>query len=319
MTSNLRATNVEDLRRLAKRRLPRVVFDYIDGGADAEVTMRENCRVFESVTFRPRHAVASAPCALRTTVLGTTIELPFILAPIGSSRMFFARGECVAAREAGVAGTAYTLSTLSGCRLEDVKAASRAPVWYQLYPVGGRDVAVSAIRRAHAAGFAALVVTIDTPVAGLRERDVRNGTKELLARSGWAMLAHLPQFVVRPQWLAGFLRDGGLMRFPNVVLPDAGAMPYVDVGAALEHSSVSWQDMRWIREAWGDRPIVVKGVLTAEDARRAVEAGADAVVVSNHGGRQLDGVAPTLRALPEVVAAVGGRVDVLMDGGIRRG
>ena len=247
-----------------------------------------------------------------------SLELPFLLAPIGSSRLLYPRGEVLAARAAGAAGTAYVLSTLSGCRLEDVKAASRGPVWYQLYLVGGRDVARAAIARARAAGFAALVVTIDTPVSGLRERDVRNGVRELASRRLWSMLPFLPQIVARPRWLAGFLADGGLMKFPNVVLPEQGPMLYADVGAALEQSMVAWEDLGWIREAWNG-PIVVKGVHTVDDARRAIEAGADAIVVSNHGGRQLDGVAPTLRVLPEVVAAVGGRIEVLVDGGIRRG
>ena len=178
-----RAVNIADLRRAARRRLPRVVFDYIDGGADGEVTLRENCRVFDDVAFRPRSAVAIPHVDLRTTVLGTPIALPFILAPVGSSRLFYPRGEEVAARAAGSAGTIYTLSTLSGCRLEDVAAASGGPVWYQLYLVGGRDAAMASIERARAAKFSALVVTIDTPVAGLRERDVRNGIKELASRT----------------------------------------------------------------------------------------------------------------------------------------
>ena len=171
--------------------------------------------------------------------------------------------------------------------------------------------------RARAAGYSALVVTIDTPVAGLRERDVRNGTKELLARRPFPMLPYLPQMLLRPRWLAAWFLDGGLMNFPNIVLKD-GPMGYSDVGAALEQSMVSWKDLAWIREAWKG-PIVVKGVHVGDDARRAVDEGADAIVVSNHGGRQLDGVAPSLRALPEVVAAVNGRIEVLMDGGIRRG
>jgi isopentenyl diphosphate isomerase/L-lactate dehydrogenase-like FMN-dependent dehydrogenase len=312
-----RVVNIADLRRLAKKRLPRVVFDYIDGGADAEVTLRENSRAFEDVTLRPRSAVATASCDLSTTVLGSRISLPFILAPVGSSRMFYPRGEEVAAREAGLAGTAYVLSTLSGCRVEDVAAASNGPVWYQLYLVGGHDVALASIERAKRASCTALVVTIDTPVAGLRERDVRNGTKELLSRSAWTMLPYVHQFLARPLWLAAYLRDGGLMTFANIVLP-GGPMSYADVGAALEQSMVSWADLRWIRDAWPGK-IVVKGVHTADDARMAMDAGADAVVVSNHGGRQLDGVAATIRVLPEVVAAVDGRVEVLLDGGIRRG
>jgi L-lactate dehydrogenase (cytochrome) len=312
-----RVVNIADLRELARRRLPRVVFDYIDGGADGEVTLRENCRVFDDVAFRPRSAVALDKVDLGTTVMGHHLALPFLLAPVGSSRMFWPRGEAVASKAAGVAGTVYILSTLSGTRLEEVKAASRGPCWYQVYLCGGRDVATAAIARAQAAGYSALVVTIDTPVAGLRERDLRNGTREIVARRLWAMAPFVGQFLARPRWVKDFLADGGLMRFPNIVLPD-GPMGYADVGAALESSAVCWNDLRWIRDAWRG-PIVIKGVHTADDARRAVEAGGSAIVVSNHGGRQLDGVAPTLRVLPEVIAAVGGQIEVLLDGGIRRG
>jgi L-lactate dehydrogenase (cytochrome) len=313
-----RVVNIADLRRLAKRRLPRMVFDYIDGGAESEVTLRENCRAFDEVTWRPRYAVAAPGSGLRTTVLGTEIDLPLLLAPVGSSRIFYPRGEIVAARAAGAAGTAYVLSTLSGCRLEEVAAASSGPVWYQLYLVGGRDVALAAIARARAARFSALLVTIDTPIAGFRERDLRNGVKEILSGSVRSALPFLPQVLAKPRWLAGFLADGGLMTFPNVVLPGRGPMQYADVGAALEQSMALWSDLRWIREAWKG-PLVVKGIHTAEDARRAIDEGVEAIVVSNHGGRQLDGVAATLRMLPEVVAAVGGRSEILLDGGIRRG
>jgi L-lactate dehydrogenase (cytochrome) len=309
--------NIADLRRLAERRLPRVVFDYIDGGADAEYTLRENCRTFDDVLFRPRGAVTIPSCDLKTTVFGTEIALPFILAPVGSSRMFYPRGEVVAAHAAGEAGTIYTLSTLSGCRVDEVKAGTRGPVWYQVYLVGGRDIATAGIERAVKCNCSALVVTVDTAVAGLRERDFRNGTKELLTRNPWTMLPFVHQFLARPRWLAAFVKDGGLMNFPNVVLPD-GPMGYADVGAALEQSTVCWDDLRWIRELWKG-PLVIKGVMIGDDARRAVDEGADGVVVSNHGGRQLDGVYPTLRALPEVVAAVKGQADVFLDGGIRRG
>ena len=313
-----RVVNINDLRELARRRLPRVVFDYIDGGAEGEVTLRENRRVFEEVTFRPRHAVATAGCDLRTDVLGVPLALPVLLAPVGSSRMFYPLGEAVAAKAAGEAGTAYILSTLSGCRLEMVKAASAGPVWYQLYLAGGRDVARAAIARAQAAGYSALVVTIDTPVAGLRERDVRNGSRELLSGNLWSMLPFVSQMLARPRWLAGYLRDGGLMHFPNVELPGRGPMAYADVSAVLEQATVTWSDLTWIRDAWKG-PLVVKGVLTGDDARRSVDGGAHAIVVSNHGARQLDGVSPTLRALPEVVAAVNGQAEILFDGGIRRG
>jgi isopentenyl diphosphate isomerase/L-lactate dehydrogenase-like FMN-dependent dehydrogenase len=312
-----RAVNISDLRRLAQRRLPRIVFDYADGGADAELTLRANSGVFETITLRPRSAVSTPIVDLRTTVLGTTFDLPFLLAPIGSTRMFYPHGEALSARAAGDAGAGYILSTLCGSPLEEVKAAATRPVWYQLYLVGGYDVARAGIERARKAGFSALVVTIDTPVAGMRERDHRNGTSQLLTRKIGTMLPFIPQMLARPRWLARFIADGGLMNFPNVMLP-TGPMAYADVGAALEQCAVSWSDLGWIRDAWGG-PIVVKGVHTADDARRAVDAGAEGIVVSNHGGRQLDGVAATLRVLPEVVAAVGDRTEVLFDGGIRRG
>lgn len=313
-----RALTIDDLRVLARRRLPRVVFDYIDGGADAERTLRENCRVFDDVTFLPKGAVANRSVSLQTTVLGQTFDLPFLLAPIGSSRMFYPHAEELAAGAAGEAGTGYILSTLSGCRLEDVKASTRGPAWYQVYLVGGRAVAERAIARAKAAGFTALVVTVDTPVSGNRLRDPRNGTAALLSGNPVAMMPHVGQILMRPRWLAGFLGDGGLMHFPNVVLPDAGPMKYESVGPALAQSVVTWADLAWIRELW-QGPIVVKGILTGDDARRAADAGAQGVIVSNHGGRQLDGVASGLRALPGVVEAAGDRLEILMDGGIRRG
>jgi L-lactate dehydrogenase (cytochrome) len=311
-----RAVIIEDLRRMAKRRLPRMVFDYIDGGAEREWTLNENCRAFTDVMFRPRSAVATKSCDLGTTVLGLDIDVPFILAPVGSSRMFYPRGEEQAAAAAGDAGTIYTLSTLSGCRMEDVRKATQGNAWYQLYLVGGRDVAMGAIARARACGYKALVVTIDTPVAGMRERDSRNGVKELLARN-LSTVPYLGQMIARPGWLYSFFSDGGLMSFPNIVI-DGDAMGYADVGAALEASMTSWDDFKWIREAWGG-PIVAKGVHTADDARKAVDHGAAAIVVSNHGARQLDGVAATIRVLPEVVQAVNGQTEILLDGGIRRG
>src|SRR5208337_4597631 len=279
---------------------------------------RENCRIFNDVTFRPRHAVAVQQCNLCTRVLGFDLALPFLLAPVGYSRLMHPGGEVAAARAAGRAGTGYILSTISGHRLEDVKAGSTGPVFYQLYLMGGRGAAEAAIERARVAGFSALVVTIDTPVSGIRERDYRNGMKELISGGPLAKIPYLPQILSRPGWVINYLLDGGLPGLPNVIVPGKGEMPLIDVAVALAESAVTWADLKWIREAWRG-PIVVKGVLTGEDARRSIDEGAAAISVSNHGGRQLDGVQASLRALPEVVAAVKGRIEVLMDGGIRRG
>ncbi|MGA2921762.1 MAG: alpha-hydroxy acid oxidase [Candidatus Sulfotelmatobacter sp.] len=309
---------IEDFRPIARERIPKPVFDYLDGGAEGEVTLRENCRIFNDVTFRPRHAVDVAKCSLCTRVLGFDLALPFLLAPVGYSRLMHPGGEVAAARAAGRAGTAYILSTISGHKLEDVKAGSTGPVFYQLYLMGGRGAAEAAIERARVAGFAALVVTIDTPVSGIRERDYRNGMKELISGGPLEKLPYLPQIFSRPGWLVSFLMDGGVPALPNVVVPGKRPMPLIDVAAALAESAVTWADLKWIRELWKG-PIVVKGVLTGNDARRSIDEGAAAISVSNHGGRQLDGVPPSLRALPEVVEAVNGRIEVLMDGGIRRG
>jgi len=310
--------NIADLRTLARRRLPRVVFDYVDGGAEDEITLRENRRAFEEIIFRPRQAVAMSHCDLRTRVLGHDFSLPALLAPVGYTRVIHAGGEVAAARAAGRAGTGYILSTISGYPLEEVKAASAGPVFYQLYVMGGREVAEGALERARKAGFAGLFVTVDTAVAGMRERDFRNGMKQLLGPGLLGKLRFSPQVLARPGWLSSFLLDGGVRPLPNVVVPGHGPMPLIDVAAALALSTISWEDLRWIHDVWRG-PVIIKGVLTGEDARRAIDEGASAVVVSNHGGRQLDGVQATLRALPEIVSAVNGQIEVLMDGGIRRG
>lgn len=316
--SSSRVVNIADLRSIAEGRIPRVVFDYLDGGADGECTLRENCSAFESVLFRPRQAVVFPEIDLKTRVLGHQLSLPFMLAPVGYSRLMHPGGEVVAARAAGLAGTGYILSTISGHRLEMVKAATSGPAWYQLYLVGGRETAQGAIERARNAGFSALVITVDTAVAGMRERDPRNGMRELLSGTVFEKIRFLPQILSRPGWLASFLLDGGVPQLENIVVPGQGPMPLTDVTAALGRSAVTWADLRWIRESWNG-PIVVKGVLIADDARRAVDEGAAAIVVSNHGARQLDQVSPSIRALPEIAAAVGDKVEVLMDGGIRRG
>jgi isopentenyl diphosphate isomerase/L-lactate dehydrogenase-like FMN-dependent dehydrogenase len=317
-SSVARAINIADLRQLAQRRMPKVVFDYLDGGADDEITLRENCRVFDELIFRPRQAVAFADCTLATKVVGFDLSFPVILAPVGYSRLMHPGGEVSAARIAGKFGTGYILSTISGHKLEDVRAASKGPVWYQLYLMGGRAAAELTIERARKVGFGALVLTVDTPVAGMRERDPRNGMKKLLSGSVLAKLPYVFEILAHPGWLAGFLVDGGVPKLENVVIPGKGPMAMIDVSAALAQAVVTWQDLSWIRNLWTG-PIIIKGILIGDDARRAVDVGASAVVVSNHGGRQLDGVSPSLRALPEIVAAANGQIDVLMDGGIRRG
>jgi L-lactate dehydrogenase (cytochrome) len=313
-----RVVNIKDLRRLARARLPDAVFDYLDGAADDEVTLKDSERAFQEVIFKPRFAVATPSCDLSTTVLGHKLDLPFVLGPIGYSRMIHPRGELAASKAAGRNGTAYILSTLSGHPLEAVKAQSPGPTFYQLYLAGGRGAAEGAIARAKAAGYKALFVTIDTPVAGNRERDVRNGMKALMGKNPFAKLPYLPNILSHPAWLAGFIADGMTRPFPNVVVPGSGPLAAIDVGAALESAQVSWADLKWIREQWNG-PIVMKGVMTADDARRSVDAGAAGIVVSTHAGRQLDGVAGPLRVLPGIVEAVGDQLEVLFDGGIRRG
>ena len=313
-----RVVNIEDLRELARRRVPKIVFDYIDGGADGEFTMRENRSAFDRVTFRPRHAVKIEDCNLRTPLLGHELSMPVLLAPVGYLRVMHPDGELAAARAAGNAGTACILSTVSGHRLEDVKAASTGPVWYQLYLTGGRAAAEAALNRAGAAGYTVLVITIDSTVIGLRESEVRSGMEQLLRGSLWSQIPFVPQVLSRPRWLTRFVLDGGLPDMPNIVDTERGVLKVRDAHTAIKRTAFSWDDMAWIRALWKG-PIVVKGVLTGDEARKSVDYGAAAVVVSNHGGRQLDSVPATLQVLPEIVEAVKDQAEVLLDSGIRRG
>jgi isopentenyl diphosphate isomerase/L-lactate dehydrogenase-like FMN-dependent dehydrogenase len=309
--------DIEDLRKAARRRLPRGVFDYLDGGAESEITLRENVRAFEEWIFRPRNASHIERPETRRRVCGTELAFPMVLAPIGYSRLLYPGGEISAARAARAKGITYALPTIAGHSIEEVRAGAQGPLWYQLYTIGGRPAVEPALERARKAGYEVLLVTIDTAVAGMRERDLRNGNKELLGKSLWAKLPYLPSVLAHPRWLWSFWRDGGVPRLPNIVV---GGEPLeaMDVTAALADAALTWDDLRWVRASWPG-PIVMKGVLTAEDARRAVDAGAQGVVVSNHGGRQLDGAPPTVEVLPEVVAAVGDQIEVLVDGGVRRG
>ena len=317
MTQVSKAVSIEDLRELASRRVPRVVFNYIDGGAESEWTLRENRRAFDEVTFRPQQAVAVPTCDLRTRVLGMELSMPLLLAPVGYLRVMHPDGEIGAARAAGRAGVGVILSTVSGYRLEDVKAASAGQVWYQFYLTGGRAAAESAMRRAMDVGYTVLVITIDSTVIGYRERETRDGMEQLLRGNACSKIPFLPNILAHPRWLARFLLDGGLPNMPNIVTEN-GVLRVRDAHTAMKREAFTWKDMQWIRALWKG-PIIIKGVLSAEEAKRSLDYGAAAVVVSNHGGRQLDCVPASLQVVPEVVAAVGDRAEVLIDSGIRRG
>ena len=307
--------NIADLRALARKRLPNAAFDYLDGAAEGEQTARDNIACFNDVIFKPRQAVMTSP-DLSTKVLGVDLAVPFILSPIGYSRMLHPRGELAGAGGAKRIGTGYILSTISGHPLEKVREQNDK-VFFQVYLMGGREATKRAFARAKALGYRGLFVTIDTAVAGMRERDHRNGMGPLMAKSLLGKLPYLPEILSHPRWLARFLVDGGMPGLPNVVT-ETGPLQATDVGRALENAHVCWEDLKWIREAW-DGPVVIKGVMSADDAQRAVDEGADGIVVSNHAGRQLDGVAGSLRVLPGIVERVKGKTQIIFDGGIRRG
>jgi L-lactate dehydrogenase (cytochrome) len=323
--------SVADARRRARRVLPRVVFDYVDGAADDEVTMAENEAAYRELAFRPRAAVDTGEPSLSTTVVGTDLSLPVVLAPTGLIRLMHPDGPAGAARAATAKGTVSVLSTVAGATIEDVADAAPGRKWFQLYAAGGRDEAAGTMDRAVQAGYEALVVTIDTPALGNRERDLRNGVRPPLRLDAHTAVALGPQVLARPVWAWRMLRDGvSMMGHPprssrgrrgdgdDDSLGSKGGGLGAPGAVAMLASPFSWSDIEWIRGRWR-RPLLVKGVLSGDDARRAVNAGVDAVIVSNHGGRQLDGAPATARVLPEVVDAVGAETEVLVDGGVRRG
>jgi L-lactate dehydrogenase (cytochrome) len=311
--SALRLHSVHDARRAAKKRLPAVVFDYVEGAADDELTMRRNDEAFASVAFRPKMASGMIQPRLGTTVLGRPLDLPVLLAPCGLVRLMHPDGPAGVARAATARGTVSVLSTVAGHPVEDVAAESETPLWFQLYAAGGRPEAEALCDRAAAAGVEALVITVDTPTLGNRERDVRHGVAPPLRVDAHNAVPLGFQVFGRPRWALQLAATG-------IRLSRRGAGPSGHGSGMLSAvaSPFTWDDVQHLRARW-QGPFVVKGVLSGEDARRAVDAGADAVVVSNHGGRQLDGAPATLDALPGVVAAVGGDVEVLVDGGVRRG
>jgi isopentenyl diphosphate isomerase/L-lactate dehydrogenase-like FMN-dependent dehydrogenase len=297
-----------------------MVFDYVDGGARAELTMADNRSAFDEVQLRPRVAVRVPAPDLATTVLGRQVSMPLLLSPCGGLRAVHPNGEIGCARAAHALGTVFTLSSASGTSIEGVAAAAPGPNWFQLYFLGGRRGAEVLIDRAKASGYEALVVTVDTGTVGLRERDIRNGMTAGPQVNARNIRRFAPQVVVRPRWLMGFIRDGMEVKVANNerLGPDGGPLDGVESSVGMIREAPTWDDLAWVRERWGG-PFVVKGVLSADDARRAVDAGADAVVVSNHGGRQLDGAPATLRVLPSIVDAVDADAEVLLDSGVRRG
>jgi L-lactate dehydrogenase (cytochrome) len=308
-----------DYRELARRRLPRHLFDYMDGAAYDEVTAAENLRGFQRLRLRQRVLRDVSSLKLSTRVLGQDIAMPVVLAPIGIAGAFACRAEVQAARAAQGAGIPFCESTVSICSIEEVGAQTTAPFWFQLYVMRDRGFARELMQRAQAAGCPVLVLTVDLAVMGARYRDIRNGMAGRLSVGGrlrktWDILSH-------PGWLLDVGIRGKPLTFGNLTraVPDARSLPEFKAWVDSQFDpAVTWKDIAWVRENWPGK-IVLKGVLDVEDARQAASVGADGIVISNHGGRQLDGVEASIAALPRIADAVGDRLDLLMDGGVRSG
>jgi L-lactate dehydrogenase (cytochrome) len=311
--------SIGDYRELARRRLPRFLFDYIDGGSYAEVTLRRNISELEDVMLRQRVLCDVGNPDLSTTLFGQSLSLPVVLAPIGLAGLTARRGEVQAARAAQEAGVPFILSTVSACPLDEVATATTRPFWFQLYMIRDRAFMRDLLARARAAACSALVFTVDMPVPGSRYRDYRSGLAGAPGLAG--SLRRVAQALGRPRWAWDVGINGRPHQLGNVapVLGDKTGLE--DFFAWMRGNfdpQVSWQDLDWIRSEWNG-PLIVKGILDVEDARHAAERGADGIVVSNHGGRQLDGVPATALALPPIAAAVGDRTTLLVDGGVRSG
>jgi L-lactate dehydrogenase (cytochrome) len=312
-----RAASVEDLRRIARRRLPGGVFDYIDGAAEDERTLAANQAAFAATTFRPRVLRGIQQVDVASTVLGKPLAYPLVLAPTGFTRIADPEGELAVARAAARAGLPYTLSTLSTRSIEEVRAVSDGRLWFQVYAWRDRGLVKEMVDRAAAARYEALVLTVDTAVLGRRERDVRRGFS-LPPTIGPGTLV---DGALHPAWTWAFVRSDPI-RFANVAGQEVGdgASPVTlsDYINTQFDPALSWADVEWLRSVWGG-PLVLKGVQTVDDAVLAAECGVDAVALSNHGGRQLDGAPATLPLVAPVTDAVGGRTEVICDGGVRRG
>jgi L-lactate dehydrogenase (cytochrome) len=315
----LAPATADDYRELARRRLPRHLFDYLDGAAYEETTAAANREGFRRLQLRQRVLRDVSQLKLSTRVLGQDLALPLVLAPLGLAGAMARRAEVQAARAAEAAGVAFCESTVSICSIEEVRAATMAPFWYQLYIMRDRGYAKDLMARARAAGCEVLVMTVDLAVMGARYRDVRNGMAGGLSLGGklskaWDLLSH-------PQWLLDVAIKGKPLMFGNLTtaVPDARSLPEFKAWVDSQFDPrITWQDLAWVRENWPGR-IVLKGILDVEDAREAARAGVDGIVVSNHGGRQLDGVAASIDALPRIADATGDRLEILMDGGVRSG
>lgn len=314
----VRPVTAPDYRRLAKKRLPRFLFDYIDGGANEEHTMGVNEADFLRFKLKQRVLRDVENVDTRTVLSGQQASMPLVLAPVGLAGMMARRGEALAARGACAAGIPFTTSTVGICPLEEVQAASEAPFWFQLYMMRDRELVSSLLQRAQDAGCETLIFTVDLPVAGMRHRDSRNG---MLDGGLAGKMAKAWQLASRPHWIVDVALKGKPHSFGNLLEQVSDPNDLNEFKAFIDSQfdpTVTWKDIAWLRSRWKGK-ILIKGVMGAEDARAAVEVGADGVIVSNHGGRQLDGVASSISKLPGVVAAVGDSIEVYVDGGVRNG
>ncbi|MFQ6720099.1 alpha-hydroxy-acid oxidizing protein [Bordetella pertussis] len=317
MTQNLSTiTCIEDLRVIAQKRVPRMFYDYADSGAWTESTYRANESDFQRIKLRQRVAVDMEGRSLRTTMAGSDAVMPVAIAPTGLTGMQHADGEILAARAAAEFGVPFTLSTMSICSIEDVAQGSGKPFWFQLYVMRDREFVGNLIDRAKAAGCSALVLTLDLQILGQRHKDIKNG----LSAPPRPTLRNLIDLAFKPRWCLGML---GTRRrtFGNIVGHAKGVTDLSSLSSWTAEQfdpRLSWNDVEWIKRRWGGK-LILKGILDAEDARLAAESGADALIVSNHGGRQLDGAVSSISALPAIAEAVGSRIEVWMDGGIRSG
>jgi len=308
--------NIQDLRELAKRRIPRAIFDYADGGSYDERTIRRNAADLDAMTFRQRVMVDVSKISLATTFLGSPVSMPLGIGPTGLAGLFHADGEILGARAAAACGIPFCLSTMSICSIEDVRAATKQPFWFQQYLMKDRGFNQELIDRAAAAQCSALMLTLDLQVIGERRRDPRNGLTippRLSLRNAWDV-------ATKPAWALNVL-FGKRRTFGNCVGRIGGSSGINTLAewiATQFDASANWRDVEWVRSRWPGK-LILKGVLDAEDARLGVAAGADAIVVSNHGGRQLDGASSSISVLSEIVEAVAGRCEVMFDGGVRSG